>query len=136
MRHRKIRGKLGRTTSHREALIASSLVSLIKNGRISTTLAKAKVLRRSADRVVTLAKRQDLHARRMALSLIRDRATVAKLFSEVGPRFAERKGGYTRVLRLPPRRGDMAPGAMIEFTVRGADEVKVKKEKQTGKKKK
>ena len=135
MRHRKARGRLGRPTGHRDALVASSLASLIKHGRICTTLAKAKVLRRVADRAVTLAKGQDLHARRQALALIKDGSAVAKLFSEIGPRFVERRGGYTRVLRLSPRRGDRALSAMIEFTVRGADEPKVSKEKKTKKKK-
>lgn len=136
MRHRKIRGKLGRTTSHRDAMLATSLASLIEHGRITTTLAKAKVLHRAADRAVTLAKRGDLHARRLAAALIRDRAAVAKLFSEIGPRFDGRSGGYTRVLKVTPRQGDRAPSAMIEFTSRGAEEPAAAKEKKTKKKKK
>jgi large subunit ribosomal protein L17 len=136
MRHRKIRGKLGRKSGPRRALLSTSLASLIEHGRISTTLAKAKVLRRAADKAVTLAKKGDLHSRRQAAALIRDRAAVAKLFSEIGPRFADRSGGYTRVLKIAPRLGDRAPSAMIEFTSRGADEPAPSKEKKTKKKKK
>ena len=136
MRHRKIRGKLGRKTGPRRALLSTSLASLIEHGRISTTLAKAKVLSRKADKVVTLAKRQDLHSRRQAAALIRDKAAVAKLFSEIGPRFADRNGGYTRVLKITPRRGDRAPSAILEFTSRGAEESVPAKEKKTKKKKK
>lgn len=135
MRHRKLRGKLGRPSGHRVALVASGLASLIEHGRISTTLARAKVLRRVADRAVTLAKGQDLHSRRQALALIRNRAAVSKLFTEIGPRFGDKMGGYTRVLRLPPRRGDMAPKAMIEFTAGSGIEIKPAKGKKSKKKK-
>lgn len=136
MRHRKIKGKLGRKTGPRRALVSTSLASLIEHGRIATTLSKAKALRRAADRAVTLAKRQDLHSRRRAMALIRNKAAVSRLFSEIGPRFADRNGGYTRVLKIAPRRGDRAPSAIIEFTSRGAMEPAAAKEKKTKKKKK
>lgn len=136
MRHGKVRGKLGRTASHRKAMVALGVASLIKKGRIATTLAKAKVLSRVADRAVTLAKREDLHARRQALALVRDRAAVAKLFSEIGPRFTGRNGGYTRVLRIHPRRGDGAEAAMIEFTPSPEEGTGAAKGKKKAKKKK
>jgi large subunit ribosomal protein L17 len=121
MRHRKAGRKLNRTSSHRTAMFANRAASLIKHEQIVTTLPKAKELRPIVDRLVTLAKRGDLHARRQAASRIRDEAMVAKLFDTIGPRFAGRSGGYTRVLRAGFRYGDNAPVAVIEFVERDVD---------------
>jgi large subunit ribosomal protein L17 len=121
MRHRNAGRKLNRTTSHRLALFASLAQALIKHEQIVTTLAKAKELKRVADRLVTLAKRGDLHARRLAMSRIRDDAIVAKLFGTLGPRYADRPGGYTRVLKAGFRYGDSAPMAVIELVDRDTD---------------
>jgi len=118
MRHRRQGRKLNRTATHRSALLASLATALIKHEQIVTTLPKAKELRRVADRLVTLAKRGDLHARRLAFSRIRDEAMVAKLFGTLGPRYAARPGGYTRVLKAGFRYGDSAPMAVIEFVDR------------------
>jgi large subunit ribosomal protein L17 len=121
MRHRKAGRKLNRTATHRSALLASLASALIKHEQIATTLPKAKELRRVADRLVTLAKRGDLHARRLAFARIRDDAMVSKLFDTLGPRYAERPGGYTRVLKAGFRYGDSAPMAVIEFVDRDED---------------
>jgi large subunit ribosomal protein L17 len=118
MRHRNAGRKLNRTATHRSALFASLAVALIKHEQIATTLPKAKELRRVADRLITLAKRGDLHARRLAFSRIRDEATVAKLFDTLGPRYADRPGGYTRVMKAGFRCGDSAPMAVIELVDR------------------
>jgi large subunit ribosomal protein L17 len=121
MRHRNAGRKLNRTASHRRALFASLATALIKHEQIVTTLPKAKDLRRVADRLITLAKRGDLHARRLAMSRIRDEAMVAKLFATLGPRYAERAGGYTRVMKAGFRHGDSAPLAVIELVDRDPD---------------
>jgi large subunit ribosomal protein L17 len=118
MRHRNAGRKLNRTATHRSALFASLATALIKHEQIATTLPKAKELRRVADRLITLAKRGDLHARRLAFSRIRDEAMVAKLFGTLGPRYADRLGGYTRVLKAGFRYGDSAPMAVIELVDR------------------
>jgi large subunit ribosomal protein L17 len=118
MRHRKAGRKLNRTATHRGALLASLATALIKHEQIATTLPKAKELRRVADRLITLAKRGDLHARRLAYARIRDDAMVAKLFDTLGPRYAARPGGYTRVLKAGFRYGDSAPMAVIELVDR------------------
>ena len=118
MRHRRQGRKLNRTATHRSALLASLASALIKHEQIVTTLPKAKELRRVADRLVTLAKKGDLPARRLAASRLRDEAMVAKLFGTLGPRYAERPGGYTRVLKAGFRYGDSAPMAVIEFVDR------------------
>jgi large subunit ribosomal protein L17 len=115
MRHRNQGRKLNRTASHRGALLASLAAALIKHEQIATTLPKAKELRRVTDRLITLAKRGDLHARRLAGSRLRDEAMVAKLFETLGPRYAARPGGYTRVLKAGFRYGDSAPMAVIEL---------------------
>ena len=122
MRHRNQGRKLNRTASHRGALLASLAAALIKHEQIATTLPKAKELRRVTDRLITLAKRGDLHARRLAASRIRDDAMVAKLFETLGPRYAARPGGYTRVLKAGFRYGDSAPMAVIELVDRNPDE--------------
>lgn len=118
MRHRNAGRKLNRTATHRSALFASLATALIKHEQIVTTLPKAKEMRRVADRLVTLAKRGDLHARRIATSRVRDDQMVRKLFEILGPRYKERAGGYTRVLRAGFRYGDSAPMAVIEFVER------------------
>ena len=115
MRHRNQGRKLNRTASHRGALLASLAAALIKHEQIATTLPKAKELRRVTDRLITLAKRGDLHARRLAVARVRDEAMVAKLFETLGPRYAARPGGYTRVLKAGFRYGDSAPMAVIEL---------------------
>lgn len=107
--------RLGSGPAHQKLLIRNLASDLITLERIRTTEAKAKMLRPHADRLVSLAKANTLHARRQALSVIEDRDVVHKLFDEVGPRFAERNGGYTRIVRLGPRKGDAAPMAIIEF---------------------
>jgi large subunit ribosomal protein L17 len=118
MRHGIAHRKLGRTTSHRTAMFANMAASLIKHEQIVTTLPKAKELRPVVEKLVTLAKRGDLHARRQAISQVRDVAQVGKLFAVLGPRYAERKGGYTRVLKAGFRHGDNAAMAVIEFVDR------------------
>ena len=118
MRHAKAGRKLNRTSSHRTAMFANMAASLIEHEQIVTTLPKAKELRPIVEKLVTLAKRGDLHARRVAASRLRDEAMVHKLFETIGPRYAERQGGYTRVLKAGFRYGDNAPVAVIEFVDR------------------
>jgi large subunit ribosomal protein L17 len=108
--------KLNRTSAHRKALFKNLVLALVKHERIKTTDAKAKELRHFADRMVTLGKRGDLAARRMAFDFMRSRDAVKKLFDEIAPRFKERAGGYTRVIKFGFRRGDAAPLSIIEFT--------------------
>ena len=118
MRHGKSGRKLNRTSSHRKAMFANMAAALIKHEQIVTTLPKAKELRPIADKLITLAKKGDLHARRQAISKVRDVEMVGKLFETLGPRYEERKGGYTRVLKAGFRYGDNAPMAVIEFVDR------------------
>lgn len=118
MRHSKSGRKLGRSMSHRKALMRNMATSLLTYGRIRTTATKAKELQMVADRLVTLAKRGDLHARRQAIAMVYDDAVVARLFSEIAGWYKERQGGYTRILKLEPRPGDNAPMAFIEFVDR------------------
>ena len=115
MRHRVAHRKLGRTSEHRLSLLRNLTAALILHERIRTTLPKAKELRPFAERLVTLGKKDSLHARRQALRIIPRKNVVAKLFNEISPRFAERPGGYTRILKLGPRKGDGAEMAFIEF---------------------
>jgi large subunit ribosomal protein L17 len=115
MRHLKQGRKLGRTTAHRKALMRNLATALLDHERIITTEPKAKELRRVADKLVTLGKRGNLHARRQALQVVQSDAVVQKLFNEIAPRFAERHGGYTRILRLGYRPGDAAVMAVIEL---------------------
>src|SRR5512143_378477 len=119
MRHLKAGRKLNRTSSHRKALFRNLVTSLIEHEHVRTTDAKAKELRRVADRMITLGKRGSLHARRQALAYIRSRSVVTKLFDEVAARFKERAGGYTRVIKIGHRHGDAAPMSVIELTDRG-----------------
>ena len=115
MRHRKKVPKLGRTASHRDAMLRNLATDLLRHEKVRTTLAKAKAVRRVADRMVTLGKRDTLHARRRAARTILDPEVVRKLFDELAPRYAERPGGYTRVLRLATRAGDHAEMAIVEM---------------------
>jgi large subunit ribosomal protein L17 len=115
MRHRVQGRKLGRTTAHRKALFRNQLSSLFTHERIITTVAKAKELRPQAERMVTLARTGSLADRRQILRTVPDKAVVRRLFDEIAPRFAERAGGYTRIMRLGRRRGDNAELAIIEF---------------------
>src|SRR5262245_20887438 len=115
MKHRVVGRKLGRTSEHRLALLRNLSTALIEKERIKTTLAKAKELRPFAEKLVTLSKKETLHARRRALRHIRDRRAVAKLFETLSARYAQRPGGYTRIIKAGPRRGDNAELAYIEF---------------------
>ncbi len=116
MRHQIKTVKLGRSQAHRDALLANQVVSLIEHSRIKTTLAKAKAVRPLAEKLVTLGKKKTLHARRMALAdLCHNEGAVTRLFDEVAPRAADRKGGYTRIIKLGLRKSDAAPMALIEW---------------------
>ena len=121
MRHGKVHRKFNRTAEHRKAMFANLAAALIKHEQIVTTLPKAKDLRPVVEKLVTLGKRGDLHARRQAASELRDDAMVKKLFDVLGPRYKERNGGYTRVLKAGFRYGDSAPVAVIEFVDRDVD---------------
>ena len=121
MRHGAAHRKLGRTASHRTAMFANMAAALIKHEQITTTLPKAKELRPFVEKLVTLAKRGDLHARRQAISAVRDVTQVGKLFETIGPRYAERNGGYIRIMKAGFRHGDNAPMAVIEFVDRDVD---------------
>ena len=122
MRHGAAHRKLGRTSAHRTALFANMAASLIKHEQIVTTLPKAKELRPFVEKLVSLAKRGDLHARRLAISRVRDIEQVGKLFATLGPRYQARPGGYIRVLKAGFRYGDNAPLAVIEFVDRDVSE--------------
>lgn len=130
MRHQKAGRKLGRTRSQRKAMYKSMLASIIAHEKIETTTPKAKELRPLAEKLITLGKRGDLHARRQVLSLIPDRKIVHKLFAEIAPRYENRHGGYTRIIRTGFRPGDNAPLSIIEFVTEGAQVKKKKAKKQ------
>src|SRR4051794_21653273 len=115
MRHQKKTVKLGRTAEHRKALLANQVCSLIEHQRIKTTLAKAKAVRPLAEKMVTLGKNGSFHARRTALSVLRQKDAVKKLFDDIAPRSADRKGGYTRIVKLGQRKSDSAPVAFLEW---------------------
>jgi large subunit ribosomal protein L17 len=115
MRHNKAGRRLGRKTSHREAMFRNMVTSLLDHGKITTTDAKAKEIRVVAERMITLGKRGDLHSMRMAASVIRGKEVVSKLFSTIAPRYKERLGGYTRIIKLGIRQGDAAPVSLIEL---------------------
>ncbi|HXK62227.1 MAG TPA: 50S ribosomal protein L17 [Acidobacteriota bacterium] len=115
MRHQKAGRKLGRTSSHRKALLRTLATQFFDKERLVTTVPKAKELRPFAEKIITLAKRETLHARRQALAVLRKRAVVEKLFDDLGPRFADRNGGYCRIVRLGVRKGDGAETAIIEL---------------------
>ncbi|TVP74791.1 MAG: 50S ribosomal protein L17 [Gemmatimonadales bacterium] len=119
MRHRKKGRNLSRTASHKKATMRNMATSLFKHERIETTTAKAKELRPYAERLITLARRGDLHSRRLASRQVQDREVLGKLFDDIAPRFRDRPGGYTRVLKLGTRKGDAAEMALIELVERG-----------------
>ena len=121
MRHGKVHRKLNRTAEHRKAMFANMCAALIKHEQIVTTVPKAKELRPIVEKLVTLGKRGDLHARRQAIAQVRDVALVKKLFDVLGPRYKDRNGGYTRVLKAGFRYGDSAPVAVIEFVDRDTE---------------
>lgn len=107
--------KLGRATDHRKLMIRNLVTSLLKNGKIETTETRAKETRNAAEKMITLAKRGDLHARRQVLAYVTEEAVVKNLFDEIAPKYTERNGGYTRIYKLGPRQGDAAPMALIEL---------------------
>ena len=115
MRHHRSGKKLGRDSAHRRALYANLAGALIEHGRIQTTEAKAKAVRPIAEQMITLGRRGDLHARRQAMAYLRSQEVVHKLFAEVGPRFAERPGGYSRIVKVGPRQGDAAEMVYLEL---------------------
>ncbi len=134
MRHRNAGFKLGRVTQHRWALFRNLLVALFRHERIRTTEAKAKAVRGLADHMITLAKRDNLHARRQVLSMVPDAEVVGQLFGTLAPRFADRNGGYTRIIKAGPRPGDNAPMVLLELVDR--PEAPKDKEKKAEKKEK
>ena len=115
MRHNQRNKKLGRTSSHRRAMFRNQLASLIENERIVTTLAKAKALRPIAEKMVTQGKRDTVHARRLVGKWVSNRTHIKKLFGEIAPRFSDRPGGYLRITKIGPRKGDGAEEAVLEF---------------------
>ena len=115
MRHQRSGKKLGRDSAHRKALYSNLAGALIEHGRIETTQAKAKAVKPFAEKMITLGKRGDLHARRQALAALRSNDVVHRLFADVAPRFAERPGGYTRIVRIGPRQGDAAEMVYLEL---------------------
>ena len=115
MRHQRAGRKLGRDSAHRKALYANLTASLIEHGRIKTTVAKAKEVRPVAEEMITLGRRGDVPARRQALKFLRSQDVVHKLFSDVGPRFVDRNGGYSRIVRIGPRQGDAAEMVYLEL---------------------
>lgn len=119
MRHNKSGRTLGRKPDHRQHMMRNMVTSFFQNEKITTTVTRAKELRKVVDRMITLGKRGDLHARRQALQVIRDPKVVGKLFEMIAPRYSDRPGGYTRILRLDNRAGDNAPMAIIELVEEG-----------------
>jgi large subunit ribosomal protein L17 len=115
MRHRKSGRRLGRNSSHRKAMFRNMAASLVQHETIKTTLPKAKELRRVVEPLITLAKEDDVANRRLAFDRLRDKAAVGKLFTDLGPRFKERPGGYLRILKMGPRPGDAAPMAIVQL---------------------
>jgi large subunit ribosomal protein L17 len=127
MRHGKTGRRLGRTTSHREAMFRNLVTSFLNHEKITTTDAKAKEIRSVAEKMITLGKRGDLHALRQAASYIREKSVVTKLFTTIAPRYKDRPGGYTRIVKLGVRQGDAAPVSIIELV---EEEMKPKKVRQ------
>ena len=123
MRHRKAGRKLGRTSSHRSAMFRNMAASLVRHETIRTTLPKAKELRRVVEPLITMAREDGVARRRLAFDRLRDKEAVGKLFTDLGPRFRERPGGYLRILKLGPRPGDAAPMAMVQLVDRPAETV-------------
>lgn len=136
MRHLKAGKIFGRTSSHRKALLNNLVTSLVKHEKIVTTLGKAKELRRKADKMITLAKRSNLSSRRIASKSMKNKEALTKLFNALGPRFANRSGGYTRIYRLGNRNGDAAKMAVLEWVDQEKKEMKEKKGKKETKEQK
>jgi len=135
MRHLVAGRKLNRTSSHRKAMFSNMAVSILDNERITTTLAKAKEVRSVVERLITYAKRGNLHSIRLAERRVKNKTILKKLFDDIAPSYKEREGGYTRIIKLNERKGDNAPMAIIELTGRGApDPVRKKKKKVKAKK--
>jgi large subunit ribosomal protein L17 len=134
MRHRLAGKKLGRTSSHRMAMLRNMVTELLEKEKITTTISKAKALRPFTEKMITLGKRDSLHARRQALAVVRKKSVVHKLFDSLGPRYADRNGGYTRIIRLGYRKGDSAENAIIELI--GSEDSDQPVEKETPKKSK
>jgi len=128
MRHRKAGRRLGRTSSHRDAMMRNMVTSLLDQERIVTTVAKAKEARRITDQMITLGKRGDLHARRQAMAYIRSKSVVAKLFDQLSNQYSDRNGGYTRIIRTGTRLGDAAPMAILELVDFKEESIEVKTE--------
>ncbi|OQY29104.1 MAG: 50S ribosomal protein L17 [Candidatus Cloacimonetes bacterium 4572_55] len=128
MRHQKRGRKLGRTASHRRALLRNLVTELFKHESIRTTLPKAKEMRRYVDKMITFGKRGNLHARRMSLRFLTDKDVVQSLFDNIAPRFIDRNGGYTRIYKLGPRRGDGAEMAIIELVEKSEDKLEEKED--------
>lgn len=120
--------RLGGSASHQKLMLANLATALFEHGRITTTEAKAKRLRPVAERLITFARRGDLHARRIVMSTIRDKDVVHHLFAEIGPRYVDRPGGYTRIVKVGPRKGDNAPMAIIELVEEASETTKVVRE--------
>lgn len=135
MRHGKRVKKLGRTKSHRKAMLANMAASLLTYQMIKTTETKAKEVRKLAEKLISLAKKGDLHAHRQVYDVIKDRKLVKKLFDEIAPKFADREGGYTRVSKLGPRRGDGAPISVVELLLERPEKEEKKGKKRKGEKK-
>lgn len=131
MRHSKAGRRLGRKTSHREAMFRNMVTSLLNHEKITTTDAKAKEIRVVAEKMITLGKRGDLHAMRQAASVIREKSVVTKLFSTIAPRYKDRAGGYTRIIKLGARQGDAAPVSIIELVEEQLPAKKVKQKPVT-----
>jgi large subunit ribosomal protein L17 len=131
MRHQKAGKKLGRDSSHRKAMFRNMVTSLFKHEQLETTDAKAKLLRQKAEKMITLAKRGDLHARRQALSYMEDKATTHKLFDEVKDRYIDRQGGYVRIIKKTTRKGDGAPISVIQLLPEEGGKKKDKKKTKT-----
>lgn len=119
MRHNKSGRRLGRKPDHRQHMMRNMVTSFFENEKITTTVTRAKELRKLVDKMITLGKRGDLHARRQALQVIREQKVVAKLFDMIAPRYAERPGGFTRIIKIENRQGDNAPMAIIELVEEG-----------------
>jgi len=133
VRHRKTGRQLGRNSSHRRALLRSLVTSFLSHEKIETTEAKAKEFRPIAERMITLGKRGDLSARRLAMRFVRDPRVVSKVFDEISPRFSNRNGGYTRIIKTRIRFGDSARMAIVELVEKGKEGEEVKKEEEAKK---
>lgn len=132
MRHQKVGKKLGRNSSHRKAMFRNMVTSLFKHEQLETTDAKAKELRPTAEKMITLAKRGDLHARRQALAFMKDKATTHRLFDELKDRYVDRQGGYVRIIKKTNRKGDGAPISVIQLLPDEEGKKKGKKKAKTG----